>query len=166
MAARYGLIPSGMITSQSDFPRRSVLTFSGVDHWMTILDSVAGAATGHAGPRNATVLDSIGDTPLIRVDGVWVKLKFLNPSGSIKARIAKYLIEKAEAEGLLQPGDTIGGGAQPSTSRCRCSRWSPPHRPVTGPRRGPADKTDAYLRHGRRGYLPVREGAGSPTAMS
>ena len=29
------------------------------------------------------------------------------PSGSIKARIAKYLIEKAEAEGLLQPGDTI-----------------------------------------------------------
>ena len=54
-----------------------------------------------------TVLDAIGDTPLIHVDGVWVKLEFLNPSGSIKARIAKYMIEKAEVEGLLHPGDTI-----------------------------------------------------------
>ena len=33
-----------------------------------------------------------------------VKLEFLNPSGSIKARIARYLIERAEAEGLLQKG--------------------------------------------------------------
>lgn len=54
-----------------------------------------------------SVLDAIGDTPLIRVDGVWVKLEYLNPSGSIKARIAKYMIEKAERLGLLQPGDTI-----------------------------------------------------------
>ncbi len=54
-----------------------------------------------------TVLDAIGDTPLIRVDGIWVKLEYLNPSGSIKARIAKYMIERAEREGLLRPGDTI-----------------------------------------------------------
>ena len=54
-----------------------------------------------------SILDAIGDTPLIRIDGVWVKLEFLNPSGSIKARIAKFMIEKAEALGLLQPGDTI-----------------------------------------------------------
>src|SRR5512140_1331159 len=99
---------------------------------MTIRDSSTGSTARPVEPCHATILDSIGDTPLIRVDGVWVKLKFLNPAGSIKARIARYLIEKAEAEGLLQPGDTIGGGAQPSTSRCRCSRWSPPHRPVTG----------------------------------
>jgi cysteine synthase len=58
-------------------------------------------------PWCASVLDAIGDTPLIRVDDIWVKLEFLNPSGSIKARIAKYLIERAEAEGLLQKGDTI-----------------------------------------------------------
>jgi cysteine synthase A len=55
----------------------------------------------------ATVLDAIGNTPLIRVDGIWVKLEYLNPSGSIKARMAKYMIEKAEVEGLLHPGDTI-----------------------------------------------------------
>ena len=54
-----------------------------------------------------SILDAIGNTPLIRVDDVWVKLEHLNPSGSIKARIAKYMIEKAEAEGLLLPGDTI-----------------------------------------------------------
>lgn len=62
-------------------------------------------------PRQAagtrTVLDAIGDTPLIQVDGIWVKLEYLNPSGSIKARIAKYMIERAEREGLLRPGDTI-----------------------------------------------------------
>ena len=57
--------------------------------------------------EHGTVLDAIGNTPLIRVDGIWVKLEFLNPSGSIKARIAKYIIERAEAEGLLKPGDTI-----------------------------------------------------------
>lgn len=54
-----------------------------------------------------SILDAIGDTPLVRVDGIWVKLEYLNPSGSIKARIAKYMIERAETEGLLQPGGTI-----------------------------------------------------------
>jgi len=54
-----------------------------------------------------TILDAIGNTPLIQVDGIWVKLEYLNPSGSIKARIAKYMIERAEKEGALKPGDTI-----------------------------------------------------------
>lgn len=55
----------------------------------------------------ATVLDAIGSTPLIEVDGIFVKLEYLNPSGSIKARMARYIIERAEREGLLKPGDTI-----------------------------------------------------------
>ena len=54
-----------------------------------------------------TVLDAIGNTPLLEIDGVWVKLEYLNPSGSIKARMARYIIERAEREGLLHPGDTI-----------------------------------------------------------
>ena len=54
-----------------------------------------------------SILDSIGNTPLINIEGVWVKMEYLNPSGSIKARIAKYMIERAEAEGHLKPGDTI-----------------------------------------------------------
>ena len=57
--------------------------------------------------RPASVLDAIGGTPLLLVDGVWAKLEFMNPSGSIKARIARYMVERAETEGLLHPGDTL-----------------------------------------------------------
>src|ERR1035441_11084086 len=55
----------------------------------------------------ATVLEAIGSTPLIQIDGIFVKLEYLNPSGSIKARMARYIIERAEREGLLNPSDTI-----------------------------------------------------------
>ncbi len=54
-----------------------------------------------------TILDAIGNTPLINIEGIFVKMEYLNPSGSVKARIAKYMIERAEREGLLRPGDTI-----------------------------------------------------------
>lgn len=63
-------------------------------------------ATRYAGV-SANILDAVGDTPLLEIEGVYAKLEFLNPSGSIKARIAKYMIERAEQEGLLKPGDTI-----------------------------------------------------------
>jgi cysteine synthase A len=56
---------------------------------------------------SSSVLDGIGNTPLIQIEGIWSKLEFLNPSGSIKARIAKYMIERAEEEGRIKPGDTI-----------------------------------------------------------
>jgi len=39
---------------------------------------------GVAGRGGGTILDAIGGTPLVMVDGVWVKLEYLNPSGSIK----------------------------------------------------------------------------------
>jgi cysteine synthase A len=54
-----------------------------------------------------SVLDAIGDTPMLEIEGIYCKLEYLNPSGSIKARIAKYMIERAQREGLLSPGDTI-----------------------------------------------------------
>jgi len=38
---------------------------------------------------------------------IYAKLEFMNPGGSIKDRIAKYMVEKAEREGKLKPGDTI-----------------------------------------------------------
>jgi len=58
------------------------------------------------------VLSAIGGTPLVelphlRPEGgarVWAKLEMLNPSGSIKDRVALSLIEAAEAEGRLTPG--------------------------------------------------------------
>jgi cysteine synthase A len=59
-----------------------------------------------------SVLQLIGQTPLLRLQQisscpVFAKCEFLNPGGSIKDRIALHLIECAEAQGQLQPGDTI-----------------------------------------------------------
>src|ERR671920_1647905 len=54
-----------------------------------------------------SILDAIGNTPMLELEGIYCKLEYLNPSGSIKARIAKYMVERAEDEGLLKPGDTI-----------------------------------------------------------
>src|SRR5512137_2409695 len=56
---------------------------------------------------NKSILDEIGNTPLLDIEGNYVKCEFLNPSGSIKDRIAKYFIEKAEQKGLLNKDDTI-----------------------------------------------------------
>ena len=56
---------------------------------------------------SGSILDSIGGTALLEIQGVYCKCEFLNPSGSVKARIAKDMVEKAEEEGLLKPGDTI-----------------------------------------------------------
>lgn len=62
-----------------------------------------------------SILDVIGHTPLVRLNHitqdltcqVYAKLEFLNPMGSSKDRIAKYLVEQAEADGRLHPGDVI-----------------------------------------------------------
>jgi len=62
-----------------------------------------------------TILDAIGYTPLVELSKInkglkakiFAKLEFTNPGGSIKDRIAKYMIEKAEKEGKIKPGDTI-----------------------------------------------------------
>jgi cysteine synthase A len=54
------------------------------------------------------ILETIGNTALLPLgDGIYAKAEFQNPSGSIKARMAEYIIDKAEEQGLLKPGDTI-----------------------------------------------------------
>ena len=64
--------------------------------------------------KASTILDTIGNTPHIRVNRlfgadaqVWIKSERSNPGGSIKDRIALSMIEAAEASGQLQPGGTI-----------------------------------------------------------
>ncbi len=55
-----------------------------------------------------TILETIGNTALIPLEpGIYAKAEFQNPSGSIKARMAEFIVEKAEKQGLLKPGDTI-----------------------------------------------------------
>src|SRR3990170_8671645 len=74
---------------------------------MTLMQTIAAIDAETVRPPAGSILDAIGSTPLIQIDGIWAKLEYLNPSGSVKARIAKYMIERAEREGLLKPGDTI-----------------------------------------------------------
>lgn len=62
-----------------------------------------------------SVLGAIGDTPLVRLARIdrdlpailLAKLEFMNPGGSQKDRIARAMVEDAEAQGLLRPGGTI-----------------------------------------------------------
>jgi cysteine synthase A len=56
---------------------------------------------------NFNILDTVGNTPLIKVGRVFAKLETVNPSGSIKDRMAKYMVEKAEERGELKPGYII-----------------------------------------------------------
>lgn len=53
------------------------------------------------------ILNAIGNTPLIKIGKIFAKLETTNPSGSIKDRMAKYMIEKAKERGELKPGYTI-----------------------------------------------------------
>jgi cysteine synthase A len=52
-------------------------------------------------------LDLIGDTPLLYVEGIYVKMECSNPGGSVKDRIARYMLLEAQKRGELKPGDTI-----------------------------------------------------------
>ncbi|AFY32792.1 cysteine synthase A [Calothrix sp. PCC 7507] len=66
---------------------------------------------------------TIGNTPLIRLNSfseetgceILAKAEFLNPGGSVKDRAALYIIEDAEAKGLLKPGGTVVEGTAGNT---------------------------------------------------
>src|SRR5947208_11932957 len=60
------------------------------------------------------ILDAIGNTSMVRLRkiipgyaGVFVKLEWENPTGSLKDRMARAVIERAEADGRLKPGTTV-----------------------------------------------------------
>ncbi len=48
-----------------------------------------------------------GRTPLVELDGIFVKLECANPTGSVKDRIADFILRQAAARGELAPGDTV-----------------------------------------------------------
>jgi len=54
-----------------------------------------------------SVLDAIGNTPIVKIENIYAKLESVNPSGSIKDRAALEIIEDAERKGELKKGYTI-----------------------------------------------------------
>ena len=64
---------------------------------------------------------SVSTTPTVRValesgPGIWCKLEFLNPSGSTKDRVARYILDDAGRRGMLHPGDLVIEASSGSTS--------------------------------------------------
>src|ERR1700752_3591947 len=65
--------------------------------------------------RYESLLDAVGGTPLVGLPRLspspevrlWAKLEDRNPTGSVKDRVALWMVRAAEAEGRLRPGDTI-----------------------------------------------------------
>ena len=53
------------------------------------------------------LLEGIGNTPLVHIEGIFIKLECANAGGSIKDRIAKFMILEALRRGELRSGDTI-----------------------------------------------------------
>jgi len=79
-----------------------------------------------------TILDAIGKTPLVRLKvlpnkagaEIWVKWESTNPTGSMKDRMARHMIEGAEARGELRPGMTVvefTGGSTGSSLALVCA---------------------------------------------
>lgn len=73
-----------------------------------------------------SILDAIGNTPLVRLTHcapangaeLWIKLEYANPTGSMKDRMALAMVEGAERDGAIEPGDTLveytGGSTGPA----------------------------------------------------
>src|ERR687892_1376592 len=67
------------------------------------------------GGRFGNVIESIGNTPIVELPRlspkpgvrIWAKLEGQNPTGSVKDRVAKAMIEDAEERGSIAPGQTI-----------------------------------------------------------
>ncbi len=87
-------------------------------------------------------LGTIGSTPVVRVERlvepgmaeIWVKLESANPTGSYKDRMALAMIEGAERDGRLQPGQTVveyTGGSTGSSLSYVCALKGYPLRIVT-----------------------------------
>jgi len=66
-------------------------------------------------PIHNTILDAVGNTPLVKLQKVvppgaatvLVKCEYMNPTGSIKDRMAVHILNESEGQGLLKPGATI-----------------------------------------------------------
>ncbi len=67
------------------------------------------------GGKYRDLVEAIGHTPLVELRSltpksgvrIWAKLESYNPTGSVKDRVARSMIERAESEGLVEPGQTI-----------------------------------------------------------
>ena len=75
---------------------------------------MAARQTNGRGRRFDSIIDTVGDTPVVRINRiapsnvtVYVKFEAFNPAASVKDRLALSIIEEAEKDGRLKPGQTV-----------------------------------------------------------
>ena len=61
-----------------------------------------------------SILETVGNTPCVKINNLapegvelYVKAEYFNPASSVKDRLALSIIEEAEADGTLKPGQTV-----------------------------------------------------------
>src|SRR5919106_6773274 len=129
------------------------------------------------GGRYGDVVQAIGNTPLIELRRltpkpgvrIWAKMESFNPTGSIKDRVARALIESAEEDGAIRPGQTIlepTSGNTVISLAMICSRKGYPLK-VVMPDNVTPERTQLLQMYGAEiAYSPGNQGSNGAVAMA
>ena len=129
------------------------------------------------GGRYGDIVQAIGNTPLVELKRlspkpgvrIWAKLESHNPTGSVKDRVARALIEDAEEKGLIRPGQTILEPTSGNTGislAMICSRKGYPLR-VVMPDNVTQERTQLLKMYGADiVYSPGDQGSNGAVAMA
>jgi [CysO sulfur-carrier protein]-thiocarboxylate-dependent cysteine synthase len=129
------------------------------------------------GGRYGDILQAIGHTPLVELKRfspkpgvrIYAKLESYNPTGSVKDRVARAMVEQAEAEGAIRPGQTILEPTSGNTGISLgmiCSRKGYPLK-VVMPDNVTAERTQLLRMYGAEiVYSPGEQGSNGAVAMA
>jgi [CysO sulfur-carrier protein]-thiocarboxylate-dependent cysteine synthase len=129
------------------------------------------------GGKYGDIVQSIGNTPLVELKRlspapgvrIYAKLESYNPTGSVKDRVARAMIEDAEEKGAIRPGQTILEPTSGNTGislALICSRKGYPLK-VVMPDNVTAERTDLLRMHGAEiVYSPGEQGSNGAVAMA
>src|SRR5881227_600367 len=129
------------------------------------------------GGRYGDIVQAIGHTPLVELKRmstkpgvrIWAKLESHNPTGSVKDRVARSLIESAEEKGLISPGQTILEPTSGNTGislAMICSRKGYPVK-VVMPENVTPERTQLLRMYGAEiVYSPGDQGSNGAVAMA
>ena len=133
--------------------------------------------TRPCGGRYGDIIQAIGNTPLVELKRlspkpgvrIYAKLESYNPTGSVKDRVARAMIEEAEAEGAIRPGQTILEPTSGNTGislAMICSRKGYPLK-VVMPDNVTAERTQLLRMYGAEiVYSPGEEGSNGAVAKA
>jgi cysteine synthase B len=129
------------------------------------------------GGRYSDIIEAIGHTPLVELKRlspkpgvrIYAKLESYNPTGSVKDRVARSLIESAEEQGLIRPGQTILEPTSGNTGislAMICSRKGYPLK-VVMPDNVTAERTQLLKMYGAEiVYSPGEQGSNGAVALA